>query len=144
MGRESVRRGTTLIELLMVLAVMSLILALATPRFAAMRDRASVTSATTELVATLASARSTAIARGTQVAARVDDARGELSLAAEGDTVQFHPLAATHGVALSTTRDIVTYGATGRGTGASNSRIIITRGASADTVLVSRLGRVRH
>lgn len=138
------RRGTTLVELMMVLVLMSMGLALATPRFSAMRDRASVSSATAELVATLATARSTAIARGGEVAAHVDDGRGELWLVAGGDTVQFRPLAATHGVTLSATRDIVTYGPTGRGAGASNSRVIVRRGAAADTVLVSRLGRVRH
>lgn len=142
--RQGARRGTTLVELMMVVALMSILLTLATPTFTAMRDRASVVSATAEVVATLASARSTAIARGAEVAALVDDRLGELRLVDDTETVLFRPLAAMHGVTLSATRDVVTYGPTGRGSGASNSRVIVSRGAAADTVFVSRLGRVRH
>jgi hypothetical protein len=36
------------------------------------------------------------------------------------------------------------YSASGLGFGAANMRVIVSRGASADTITVSRLGRVRR
>jgi len=36
------------------------------------------------------------------------------------------------------------YAASGLGYGASNLRVIVRRGASADTITVSRLGRVKR
>ena len=39
--------------------------------------------------------------------------------------------------------DTVTYGASGRGYGAANSTIVLSRGAAAETVFVARLGRAR-
>jgi hypothetical protein len=39
---------------------------------------------------------------------------------------------------------LVTYSPTGLGFGASNLTLVITRRQTTDTVVVSRLGRVRH
>ncbi|MBK5189740.1 MAG: hypothetical protein JJD97_15970, partial [Gemmatimonadaceae bacterium] len=47
------------------------------------------------------------------------------------------------GVAFAASRDTVTYGASGRGYGATNSTIVLRRGAAAETVYVARLGRAR-
>ena len=49
-----------------------------------------------------------------------------------------------HGVRLGATRLELRYTPNGLGYGASNTRLTIGRGRSADTVIVSRLGRVRH
>ena len=49
-----------------------------------------------------------------------------------------------HGVTLSATRDSMAYAPNGLGYGASNLSIIVRRGAVTDTVVVSRLGRVRR
>jgi hypothetical protein len=46
-------------------------------------------------------------------------------------------------VAVASSRDTVTYGASGRGYGAANSTIVLSRGAAAETVFVARLGRAR-
>jgi hypothetical protein len=46
-------------------------------------------------------------------------------------------------VALEATRDSLAYGPDGLGVGAANLRLVLRRGAAADTLSVSRLGRVR-
>jgi 23S rRNA (cytidine1920-2'-O)/16S rRNA (cytidine1409-2'-O)-methyltransferase len=60
------------------------------------------------------------------------------------DTLLDLPLGARYGIALSSTRDSIAYGPTGRGYGASNTTITIRRNGAADTIVVSRLGRVRR
>jgi hypothetical protein len=49
-----------------------------------------------------------------------------------------------HGVTLESTRTSITYSQTGIGYGAGNLTLIIARNLAADTIFVSRLGRVRH
>ena len=46
-------------------------------------------------------------------------------------------------VQLYATRDTVTFGANGLGFGVANSTIVVSIGARAETVVVSRLGRAR-
>jgi hypothetical protein len=47
------------------------------------------------------------------------------------------------GVTVEATRDSLAYGPDGLGVGAANLRLILRRGGAADTLSVSRLGRVR-
>ena len=60
------------------------------------------------------------------------------------DTIQQRELTRVHGVTLSSTRVTITYSATGLGYGAANLTLTVARNLSADTIYVSRLGRVRH
>jgi hypothetical protein len=78
------------------------------------------------------------------VATTFDVPTARLAVHSYGDTVEVRPLAALYGISLSATRDSVTYAANAMGYGASNTRIIVARGAVAETITVSRLGRVRH
>jgi hypothetical protein len=59
------------------------------------------------------------------------------------DTVRHLALGARYGVRLAATRDSMAYVAPGLGHGAANLRVVLTRGLAADTIVVSRLGRVR-
>lgn len=138
------RRGTTLLELMMVVIVIGLLALLARPALAGMLDRAAVLSAASELVATLGAARHAAIVEGRFVAVRFDTSTARVVTVSGVDTLQRRDLRATHRVSLQTTRDSIAYYPTGRGFGAANTSIVLTRGQAADTILVSRLGRVRH
>ena len=143
-GGAVARMGHTLIEMLAVLTIIGVLAAMAAPNVRVARDQAIVRDAATEIVATLDAARSAALRRGTLAVAAFDTVRGEARVIAETDTLLVHQIGTELGVTLSASRDSVVYGPSGRGYGASNTTLIVTRGGMADTVTVSRLGRVRR
>ncbi len=138
------RSGITLIELSVTLAILGAISAMALPRFAAMRDRLAVHGATSTLTTALIDARHRAMRESRYVALTVDTAAGLIAVRANADTLDRHPLGALYGVALRTSRDSIAYYPTGLGYGAANSSYVVSRGAAAETVTVSRVGRVRR
>ncbi|HWG53072.1 MAG TPA: GspH/FimT family pseudopilin [Gemmatimonadaceae bacterium] len=135
--------GHTLAELLVVLTVCSTLCGIALPRIAAIRDRAAVRSAAGQVEGTLAAARRAALLRSATTSVVFDPGRRMAFTMVEGDTVMTTLPGADLAVALSGTRDTIRYSPDGRGYGATNSSVIVTRGAAADTIYVSRLGRVR-
>ena len=84
-----------------------------------------------------------ALARAAIVAALVDSADGTVTLRAGADTLARRALGALHGVRIAASRDSVTYSPLGVGRGLANARYVVSRGSAAETVWVSRLGRVR-
>ena len=74
----------------------------------------------------------------------IDPARGVIVVHVGNDTVQLRELALAHGVTISSTRSSITYSPTGLGYGAANLTLTVARNLAADTIFVSRLGRVRH
>jgi prepilin-type N-terminal cleavage/methylation domain-containing protein len=137
------RRGYTLLEQLVVLAVMTILLTIIGPRTLSALDRSAVRNARRELVSALGAARHSAQSRAERVAVSLDGTAGLLRVLAGHDTLLVRPLRAELGVALAASRDTVTYGASGRGYGAANSTIVLSRGVAAETVYVARLGRAR-
>jgi len=142
--RESRHRlGATLFETLVVLAVAAMALAIAVPRFQLALDRLSVRSAAVDLRATLHSARWSALSSQAAVAVHLDDAAGTVKVLRSGRQLLSRNLASAHGVVLGATRDSLAFGPMGLGRGAANLSIILRRRAAAETVFVSRLGRIR-
>ena len=137
------RNGYTLLEQLVVLAVMTILLTLVGPRTLSALDRSAVRNARRELVSALGSARGSAQSRAERVMVAMDSAGGLLRILAGTDTLLVRPLHAELGVVLAASRDTITYGASGRGYGAANSTIVLSRGTAAETVYVARLGRAR-
>ena len=137
------RKGYTLLEQLVVLAVMTILLTLVIPRTLSTLDRSAVRNARRQVVSALGSARGSAQSRSERVAVAMDSSAGLLRILAGRDTLLVRPLHAELGVVLAASRDTVTYGASGRGYGAANSTIVLSRGAAAETVYVARLGRAR-
>jgi type IV fimbrial biogenesis protein FimT len=140
----SSRTGHTLIELAIALAIMAILLSIAAPRLGTLRDRASVRSAATEIAAILSSARRAAMLRSMGAMVVIDEARSTASVIVAADTILAHDAGRELGVTITATRDTVLYGPSGRGWGASNTSIVVARGRWADTIFVSRLGRVRR
>jgi prepilin-type N-terminal cleavage/methylation domain-containing protein len=138
------RRGTTLPELIVVLTVVSILLLIALTRTGALRDRASVRAAATETVATFALARRWSLSRASRTAITFDTAAATLIVRSYTDTIARRSLWSSHGVGLSASRDSMAYAPNGLGYGASNLTLVLRRGAAAETVVVSRLGRVRR
>jgi prepilin-type N-terminal cleavage/methylation domain-containing protein len=136
--------GHTLPELLIVLTITGTLTALAAPRVQQARDHAIVRDGVTEIVATLRAARSAAQRRDARAVVAFDTAAAMALLTVERDTVLVHQFGAELGVTLEASRDTIIYGPSGRGYGAANTTLIVRRGSAADTVTVSRLGRVRR
>lgn len=136
--------GATLLEMAIVLAMLGLLASLALPRAGGMLDRARVTAARTEAVTVFAIARHLAIRQSRRATVTIDSRRGRLIVHMGADTAYRRDLARSFGVTLVATQDSMSYHATGIGYGAANLSLRISRGRAADTVVVSRLGRVRH
>jgi len=127
----------------LVVTIIVLLLALAAPRFAALRDGAAVSAATAETTRAFATAREMAVLRRTAVAVRIDTASGVIELRSLGAVLLKRELRATYGVGLATNRDSMVYDPRGLGYGASNLSLVVRRNRVADTIVVSRLGRTR-
>jgi Tfp pilus assembly protein FimT len=140
----NMRRGATLPELVVVLGTIGLVTAIATTRFGALRDRMSVRAAAEEAFATFALARRWSLSRATRTAVAIDTTTASLLVRTFADTIAHRKLGASHGVSMSATRDSMAYAPNGLGYGASNLSLVLRRGAAAETVFVSRLGRVRR
>jgi len=140
----SMRRGTTLIEIGVTISILGVMASLTFPRFGAYRDRIAVDAATSSTLSLLATARHAALRRATRTAVHLDTAGAIISVVSGIDTIENRPLGEVHGVSLSTTRDSIAFAPSGLGFGAANTQIILRRGAAADTVAVSRLGRARR
>ena len=137
------RSGSTLPELAVVLAVTAVMLAIAIPHARRAADRAAVRGAVAEIVATLSTARQMAVAHGDGTVVSIDPTTGTLRVLLQGDTVATRALGTTFGVAVQSTRDRLAYDGRGLAAGAANLTFVVQRGTTSDTVVVSRLGRVR-
>ena len=145
-GQASRRRprGATLVELAVVLVVIGLRLAVAARRAQAAGDRHAARAAARDVALLLSSARQIAATSADGAAVMLDGERARVQLVVAGDTVRTLELAARHGVALRATRDSLAYDARGLGYGAANLSVVLARRAAAETLVVSRLGRVRR
>lgn len=136
-------RGATLPELVIVILMLACLAGLVMPSVYRIRDRAAARGAGTEIVSLLSRARHLAIARRERTAVRFNRS-GTVMLFSGADTFVRRDLRAAHGVSLTATRDSIAFSPTGRGFGAANTTVIVRRGAASDTIVVSRLGRVRR
>ncbi len=137
-------RGFTLVEQLWVLLVSGILLAVSVSGGARLLNATITRGAANDTADLLAMARDHAVATGTRTAVHFDAGAARVVVHAALDTLARLELARDRAVFLAATRDSMAYTAAGLGYGAANVRLIFTRGASADTVTVSRLGRVKR
>ena len=138
------QRGMTVIEIAVALAVIAAVIGMVTPTFSRLRDGIAVRNATAEAMSAFALARRSAILRSARAAVGVDRPAGYVTVTVEGETLVERDLERTYGVTLATTRDSTAYSPLGHGFGAANLSLVISRGRVADTIFVSREGRVRR
>lgn len=140
------RRGFSLPELGLVIAITGLLLVLGLPRLWGALDWVAVNRAASELTTTIAVARSVAISLGMR--ARIVIRHDSLvvdTLGRDGwSGWRAYPGPAAHGVALRVSNPVVTFHGNGLGWGASNTRVILQRGSHSETITTSRLGRVKR
>ncbi|MFA6167759.1 MAG: hypothetical protein WC700_14155 [Gemmatimonadaceae bacterium] len=137
------RRAHTLPELALTLALLAIVAATAVPSLSATTARAQVRAADADFVNALVLTREAALARGAVASFVVDAARGEVTVTCAGDTIARRAVGALHGVTLAASSDSVRYAPDGVATGVSNTTMLVVRGPFIDSVVVSRLGRVR-
>lgn len=138
------RAALTLLELLLVLVMIGTLLGLAVPPIAAWTDRAAVHAAAQDIEALFAEARAEALARRVGVWLRFDSLAGAVRLRIPGVGTRTRAVGSLYGVALASSRDSTSYDGLGLGHGAANVTVVVGRGAARDTLVVSRLGRVRR
>lgn len=136
------RAGLSLLEALLALSILGIVTALALPPYVAQRDRAAVRAARTAAVTAFDAMRALALTRATHAAMRIDTAAARLVVHTFGDTLLRVEVFAAWGVRLASTRDSTAVAPDGLGYGAANMRLILSRGAAFDSIIVSRLGRV--
>jgi Tfp pilus assembly protein FimT len=118
---------------------------IAAPPLARSADRAAARGAAAEVAALLGTARRQAVARRVHVAVSFDTVRGRVTMhGIPGVPPVTRSLSARFGVAVRSTRDSLAFDPRGLGHGAANLSVMIRRGTAAETVVVSRLGRVRQ
>jgi Tfp pilus assembly protein FimT len=130
------------VELLWTLAVLGILTAIAVPRAVRLVDRVSVQGATQDVVLALATARAAASRRGTYASFVADPRTGRVRAVIGGEVLLQRDVAGTRGVRLDASRESVTFSPSGLGWGAANTTVVVSRGSRADTVVMSRLGRV--
>jgi type II secretory pathway pseudopilin PulG len=127
------RLGYSAPELALVLALVGVLAVISVPRLSELRDRAAVRAAANDVASAVSLARRLAILRGARTSVLLDSAGGTVVVRAAHDTVLFRPLGELYRTTFRS-----------RGFGAANATIIVGRRSAAETVWVSRLGRVRR
>jgi len=141
--RSTIRRGYTVAELVVVLGIVATMLAIALPRAHHVLDAIAVRAAAGDVATVLASARAMALAGHSSVAVDIDSSSGVLRVRRGTELLLARNIGPLHGVQVSHTRDSLTYDGRGLGRGAANLSVVVRRGSAAETIFVSRLGRVR-
>ncbi|MEP6508797.1 MAG: prepilin-type N-terminal cleavage/methylation domain-containing protein [Gemmatimonadales bacterium] len=136
--------GFTLIEIVLVISLAGILTAITLSKAGGFIDRIEVRGATTEAESMFSRARHIAIARGIQTTLDIDPIRQTLSIRTATESLSSRDLGTAHGVDIVTNKTSITYSPIGVGYGAANFTMILSRGRAADTIYVSRLGRVRH
>ena len=140
---STARAAYTLLELVIVVTIIGILLSIAIPRTLLILDRISVHAAADDVRSLLASARTLALAGRSSVAVDIDATTGILRIRRGSELLMSRNVTEAHGVGLDRTRDSLTYDPHGLGHGAANLSILLRRRAAAETVFVSRFGRVR-
>lgn len=137
------RRGATIVELVISLVTLGVLCGIAIPRIGDQLDRIAVRGAARDVRTLLSVARARAIGSARPTAVHFNALDSTTVLRRGGDTLELRALGQVYGVALRASRPFTTFGVNGLGLGGANVSVALRRHAIAETVFVSREGRVR-
>jgi prepilin-type N-terminal cleavage/methylation domain-containing protein len=137
------RRAFTLVELMLVLAVLGVLLGIAIPGLSLVLDRIEVEAAAAQIVAAHQRARLLAITHGQVVRLSIDGARIVIYPRTGLVPLWSEPGPSEVRVTLAGPARQFTFSPEGFTLGLSNASLQLVRGTSRRTVVISRLGRVR-
>ncbi len=140
------RAGFTLPELATVIAIIGVVASVVVPPLGRTLDRAAVEEGVQRFAAAHATTRELAVARGTLARLELDRAAHTVTVSAQRapgtwDTVASYPLGTAQ---VTCSNPVLVFNPIGLGHGASNTRVIFSRGGAADTVTTSRTGRLHR
>ncbi len=138
------RRAFTLVELLLWIVLAGLTTGFGIHQLGKRLDRLATRAAIAEAGALVAQARDEAVAQHAPVSLLIDSGAASIELRARGRRLALHRLGGAGGLVLSASRDSIAFDVRGLGYGAANLTLVARRGDAADTLVVSRLGRVRY
>jgi len=147
---NNLRRGFTLIEMMMVMVLVGVIMAVAIPFLRKPKDAASVDSAMNTVAAMHAVAKSVAVQRG-RTAWLVLNASGgtawvvvrKAGSSTAMDTIgKVENLNTRYGVTFTTNDDSLTFSPRGIGMDAGTVTMVFTRGSNTDTLTATATGRL--
>ena len=134
-----------MIEMAMVLVVIGTLVGLAGPRLSGYSDRLAVRRAGDETAAFYNRARIAAVYRAERLTVIFSgDSLLAVSEGASDSIVWQMPGPTRHGVAMTASRPVIRLYPNGLGLGAANTKLVFQKGTSADSLTISRLGRLRR
>ena len=140
------RKGFTLPEVATVAAIVGVVASVVVPPLGRTLDRAAVEEGVQRFAAAHATARELAIVRGALARLELDPRAHAATVSVQRtakawDTVATYPLGTAQ---VSCSSPVMVFNPIGLGYGASNTRVVFSRGVAADTVTTSRTGRLRR
>jgi prepilin-type N-terminal cleavage/methylation domain-containing protein len=140
------RRGLTIVELMVVLAILAIVTAVTLPRLAGFLDWIAVDTAAQEVSTAIAVARSAAVMQATRSRAVIAAESLRIDRWRQDSWGNLHrwPGPDRHGVALDVSNPVVMFDPIGLAWGPSNTKVVLRRGTRVATLTVSRLGRVKR
>jgi prepilin-type N-terminal cleavage/methylation domain-containing protein len=138
-------KGFTLLELMVVACIIAVLLALGFPRAARFLDWVETELAVRDVTTALAVGRNGAVLKSTRARISIDPDTLRIDWFGGQGWQPFWrtPGPSSRGVTLETSNPVVIFGPTGMGWGASNTTVVLRRGSQAETITLSRLGRVK-
>ena len=126
-----------------VLTRLAIVFAIAMPRVRAIGDRSAVRNAARDARQAFSFAQRRSVSLGLQVAVWIDTAARTIVVGDADGSMLTRALGAAYGVSVMSTRDSMAYTPLGLAWGAANLTLVVQRGDAADTVTISRVGRIK-
>jgi prepilin-type N-terminal cleavage/methylation domain-containing protein len=141
-----VRKGFSLPEIVVVLAIAAVMSAVALPRLSGIMDAMAADAAARDVTTALAVTRSAAVERGkrARLVIQADSLRIDLWGNADWEPFLRWVGPADRRVSLQVSNPQVVFSPTGIGWGVSNTKVTLTRGSHIETITTSRVGRVKR